>query len=262
MLQIAQYNNNLGIALLIVGGAGTGKTSLGLQLFNGVYVFVADPNLKSGLDYMRQIKRLDNIVGFNSAYQKEDGTPIAANLRYEYMLTCLNSVRSKPEVGAIFLDSAAFIEDILKARICGAAVDAAIKLSGYEQWGQLMVLWKSLIHELRQFGKPIIMSAHEWKEKDDSDGIWKYSIAVDGQIRERFPAIFSDVIRTELSDPKAGEDPVWMVRPISNPRQEHLKNTYGLKKPISADEFVKLVQSKTLAHAKPEVTAVTTVTPK
>jgi hypothetical protein len=127
--------------------------------------------------------------------------------------------------------------------------EATIRLSGFEQWGQLLIIWKSLINGLRAEGKKTSMAAHETKEIDASDNIFKYKIAVDGQIASRFPAMFSDVLRCEIAEPTSiGGEPQWLVRPISNVRQEHLKNTYGLTKTCSQDDFVKLVQS---LEAKP-----------
>lgn len=239
MQKLEDYNDNLGVALLLTGQAGSGKTSLGLSLFPRTYVFVADPNFKSGVDYVKQSGHASNVVGFNYGAVDEKGNKLEPQSRYDHMWSCLSQVAKSPDVDAIFLDSALFIEDIIKAKICKATVDEAILLKGFEQWQQLILVWKGLIAQLRRTGKKIIMSAHEKREKDDLDGVWKYEIAVDGQIRGIFPAIFSDVLRCEVT-----ETPTWVIRSIGNPRQEYLKNTFGLTKPILASEFVKIVHTK------------------
>lgn len=245
MQTIDKYNSDLGTAVALVGGAGAGKTSLGLRLFPATYIFVADPNFKSGLDYLRKLNQSTNIIGFDLGNLDDTGKKIPSNLRYDWMLKCLNAAVADKRVQSIFVDSGTFIEDIIKAKICGSPVDAGIKLSGFEQWGQLQLMWKSLIMGLRQEGKKVVFSFHESKERDESDQVYKYKIAVDGQISSKIPAMFSDVLRCEVGEPATlGAAPSWNIRPIQNVRQEHLKNTYGLTKVISQDDFVKLVQSK------------------
>lgn len=253
MLDISEYNSNLGTAILITGGAGTGKTSMGLRLFRNVYCFVADPNFKSGVKYLEQLKLSGNIVGFNYAHIGEDKKELSVALRYAHMLKCLNDAEASPKVETIFLDSATFVEDIIKARICLAKDEGSIKLEGFAQWGQLMLYWKQLIMGLRTSGKKIIMSAHENKEQDESDKVYKYQIAVDGQIRSKFPAIFSDVIRCEINEPQINQ-PRRQVRPLGNTRFEYLKNTYGLNAVLDADEFVKIVQAKEYPPTTPTTT--------
>jgi len=242
MQSIDQFNSNLGTAILLCGGAGAGKTSLGMRLFPKTYVFVADLNFKSGLDYLRKIGSIGNVIGFDTATPDENGMPVPPNLRYSRMFDCLSRESTNPAVDTIFLDSATFIEDIIKAKICNASRDELVKLAGYDQWGLLMLTWKSLVMQIRQSGKKLVMAAHETKSKDESDQIFKYKIAVDGKISGKFPALFSDVWRCEVQE--ANEKHQWMVRTLGNVRQEHLKNTYGLPGVLSADDLVKVVQSR------------------
>lgn len=243
MQTLDKFNDNLSTAILITGGAGAGKTSLALRLFPKTYVFVADLNFKSGVDYLKKIGQTTNIVGFDTASPDENGKPVQANLRYDRMFRLLNEATKDPLVDVVVLDSAMFIEDLIKAKICQATEDSKIKLNGYDQWGTLMLTWKGLIIQLRQSGKKIIMVAHEGKERDESDSIYKYQIAVDGSIRDKFPALFSDVWRCEVVE--NGGKHTWMVRTLSNVRQEHLKRSSAfadLPATLLADELVKAVQ--------------------
>lgn len=242
MQTIDKFNDNLGTAILLVGGAGSGKTTLGLRLFPKTYVFVADLNFKSGLDYLKKIGQLSNVVGFDTATPDDEGKPVAPIQRYQRMLDKITAAHKDPNVDCVFLDSATFVEDIIKAKICSAPNEASIKLTGFDQWGMLVLVWKSLVMQARQSGKKFIMSAHETKEKDESDQIFKYQIAVDGSIRGKFPALFSDVWRTEVVE--KGDKHIWQVRTLGNVRQEHLKNTYGFDAVMSADDLVKKVQAK------------------
>lgn len=241
MQPLSQFNSNLGTAILILGPAGSGKTSLGMRLFPKTYVFVADLNFESGKRYLQKINELPNVVGFDTASPDETGKPVQMNLRYDRMLKCFGEAHKNPDVDCVFVDSATFVEDIIKARICGATSEGATKLTGYDQWGQLILTWKSIIMQCRQSGKKTIFSAHQTKEKDESDQIFKYQIAVDGQIRAKFPALFSDVWRCEVveNDQKYR----WMLRPLGNARQEDLKNTYGMTGVIPQDDVVKLVRA-------------------
>lgn len=241
MQPITSFNSNLGTAILLTGGAGAGKTSLAMRLFPKTYVFVADLNFESGLRYCKKINALSNIVGFDTASPDEEGKIVVPNLRYERMLKKVNEAIKSPDVDCIVLDSATFLEDVIKAKICNATTEAAIKLSGYDQWGMLVMTWKQLVMQMRQSGKKFIMTAHEQKEQDESDQIYKYQIAVDGSIRGKFPALFSDVWRCEVAE--ANGKHMWNVRTLGNIRQEFLKNTYGFDGVISADELVKKIQS-------------------
>lgn len=241
MQAIEQFQDNLGTAILLVGGAGAGKTSTAMRLFPGAYVFVADLNFKSGIDYLKKLKETGNVVGFDMATPDENNRIVPSNMRYNRMLTKLTEAVKDPRIDVIVLDSATFIEDIIKAKICNAATDEAIKLEGFTHWGNLVMIWKSLIMQLRQSGKKLIMTAHEKKELDESDKTFKYQIAVDGSIREKFPAYFSDVWRCEVQE-NLGKH-TWKIRTLNNSRQEHLKNTYGFDGLLDADDLIKQVRA-------------------
>lgn len=245
MQKIDDFRDNLGTAIGLVGGAGSGKTSLGLTLFPRTYAFIADLNFKSGLDHLRRIGKITNVVGFDTASPDETGKIVAVMSRYDRMFKLLNEAIKSAEVDAVFLDSATFIEDIIKAKICSAANAESIKLNGYEQWGLLLVTWKSFIMQLRQSGKKVILAMHEEKEKDSSDQIFKYKIAVDGKIAAQLPAFLSDVWRCYVKEPATPTGKhEWRVATLSNLRQEHLKNSMGLPGDLLQDELVKLIQAK------------------
>lgn len=249
MQTLDKFNSNLGTAILLCGGAGAGKTALGMRLFPKTWVYVADLNFESGKRYLQQIGQTANVVGFDLASPDESGKVIVPNARYDRMLRVIDEAIKSPLVETIFLDSATFIEDVIKAKICGATTEAAIRLEGFTHWGNLVLCWKSLIMQLRQSGKRIIMSSHETKEKDESDGVFRYQIAVDGSIRGKFPALFSDVWRCEVAENNNTHK--WMVRTLGNARQEHLKNTYSLPGILSADELVLKVRSTLSGQTAP-----------
>lgn len=242
MQPISSFNSNLGTAILLCGGAGSGKTSLGMRLFPKTYVNVTDLNFESGKRYLEKLNLLGNVVGFDTPAFADDGKVIVPNQRYDRMFAQLSAAAKDPNIEAIFLDSASFIEDVIKSKICGAVSEATIKLEGYPQWGSLLITWKSLVMQLRQTGKKIIMAAHEEKELDKLDGIFRYGISVDGQIKAKFPAFFSDVWRCSVVENLGKHS--WMVQTLSNQRQEHLKNTYGLPALLTADEVVKTLGQK------------------
>lgn len=242
---IDTFNSNLSTAILIVGGAGVGKTSLGMRLYPGTYVFVADLNFQSGIDYLKQIDKLSNIVGYDNAVIDETGKIIPPNYRYDRMWRLLNEATKNPLVDCILIDSAMFIEDIIKAKICGAITEGGIRLDGFKQWGDLILIWKSLIMQLRASGKKLVMVAHENKDRDESDQIWKYNIAVEGSIRAKLPALFSDVWRCEIAE-NMGKH-TWNIRMLSNSRQEHLKRSSSFSKlppVLTQDELVKTINEK------------------
>lgn len=239
MLKLDQFNDNLGTAIALTGPAGGGKTVLGCRLFPKTYVYVADLNFSSAKRYLETNNLTGNIVGLDVGAVDDNNKPLNANQRYDRMFKKVSEAIASPEVDAIFLDSATFIEDYIKAKICGAASDAQIKLGNHEHWSMYLMTWKGLITQMRQSGKKLIVSCHEKKEKDESDGIFKYQIALDGQIRDKFPALFSDVWRCETRE--LNNKHTWHVRLLGNIRQEHLKNTYGLPGEMLADDLVKKI---------------------
>lgn len=240
MQPLENFNDNLGTAICLTGAAGAGKTSLAMRLFPRTYVFVADLNFSSGIRYLRERGELANVVGYDAAAVDENAKVVPVLMRYSRMLNKITEAQNSNKVDCIVLDSASFIEDIIKAKICNAQNEAAIKLSGFDQWGSLILVWKSLISQARQSGKKFIITAHETKEKDESDGIFKCSIALDGKIASKFPALFSDLWRCEIEERLGKHE--WKVRTLSNSRQEHLKNTFGLPNLCSHDEVIKKVR--------------------
>ena len=66
MQKIEEFKPSLGTAILIVGGAGVGKTTLGMRLVKGTYVFVSDLNFSSGLDYLKKIGGLEGVIGYDT----------------------------------------------------------------------------------------------------------------------------------------------------------------------------------------------------
>lgn len=243
MQKISDFRDNLGVAIGLVGGAGAGKSSLGCTLFPRTYAFIADLNFKSAKDYLTRINKLSNLVGFDTATPDEKGAPVPMMKRYERMFTCLDVAMKAPEVDAIFLDSGTFVEDIIKAKICSAPNEASIRLSGYEQWDLLRLTWKSVIMQLRQSGKKLIMAMHEEKEKDASDQIFKYKIMLDGKTAGQLPMMMSDIWRCYVKEPATATGKhEWRVQTLSNLRQEHLKNSMSLDADMLQDDLVKKIQ--------------------
>ena len=264
MQNINEFKPSLGTAILLVGGAGVGKTTLGLRLFKGTYVFVSDLNFSSGLDYLKQIGALENVVGFDTASPDEKGQQVAPNKQYERMLEKLTGAMHDDKVKAILLDSASFIEDVIKAKICNAPNQASIKLTGYDQWGSLVLAWKSILLQIRQSGKILIMTAHEQKEQDESDSIYKGQIAVDGSIRGKLPALFSDVWRCEIAESLGNH--TWNVRMLGNVRNEYVKRSSrfsSLPAVAKQDDVVKLIWSQaSSSHSIPATTQTSLASPK
>jgi len=244
MQPITSFNNNLGTAILLLGPPGGGKTVLGCRLFPKTYVLVADLNFSSGLRYLEKLGETSNIVGFDTVTVDEKGAKVPVSLWYDRFFKCISAAASDPNVETIFIDSATFVADYITAKLAAATNEAAIRFAGgkdsFDKWGQYLVVWRGLIMQLRQSGKRLIMSAHEKKEKDESDGIYKYQIMLDGQIKEKLPNMFSDVWRCEVEE--AAGKYRWMVRTLGNVRHE-LKNTFGFDGLIESDALVKQIRS-------------------
>jgi hypothetical protein len=245
MQPLSSLDSNLGTAILLVGGAGTGKTALSMRLFPKTYVLVSDLNFDSGRRYLEKLGQIDNVVGAD-ILAVENGKPVPINQQYGRMLKLYSAAIADPSVDCIASDSMTFIEDVIKAKICNAPTADAIRLDGFKQWGDLKLCWKSLIMQLRTSGKKIVFTAHETKEQDESDKIYKYKIAIDGSTAALLPALFSDVWRCEIIETGAGVSAKheWKVRALGNVRQEHLKNTYGFDVLQSHEDVIRKVRAE------------------
>lgn len=240
MQPIASFNSNLGTAILLIGPPGGGKTVLGCRLFPSTYVYVADLNFESGKRYLEKIGETSNVIGLDIAGVDETGKRIPPNQRYDRMWKCLNEAVANKDVGCIFIDSVTLVEDIIKAKICGATQEVNIKLDGFPAWGSYLITWKGLITQLRESGKKLIMSAHEEFEMDKLAGFARYGVMVDGKIKGKFGGLFSDVWRCEVQENLGKHN--WMVRTLGNASHELKSNFPNLPGILPADEVVKLVR--------------------
>lgn len=247
MQTIDQFNDNLGTAIILCGGAGVGKTTLGMRLFPNTYVFVADLNFKSGKDYLEKIGQLGNIIGFDTSSPDETGKVVPPLARYDRMLNCLGKATKDPRVDAIFIDSGSLVEEIIKAKVASASTEF-VRFMGKDTlglWGNQLVTWKSITYQLRQSGKKIVISFHERKHQDEADQIYKYELDADGGIRNQLPKLVSDVWRCEILE-NLGKY-VWNVRMLGNVRHEHLKRSSifsDLPAVLSQDELVSFIHKK------------------
>lgn len=241
MQPISSFNSNLSTAIELIGPPGGGKTSLGCRLFPKTYVFVADLNFESGKRYLASIGQLDNIVGYDTGAVDETGKVVPVSQRFSRMIKCVGEAQKSSEVDCVFLDSATFIDDYIRAKITNAQSEEAIKMSGFGHWGDLYLAWKSIILQSRTSGKKLILSVHEKNDKDESDGIYKHGPALQGEIKDKLGALMSDVWRCEVQE-NAGKHS-WMVRTLGNTRHPGLKNTYGLDALVKADELVQKVRA-------------------
>lgn len=245
MQPLSQFNSSLGTAILLLGPPGGGKTVLGCRLFPRTYVLVADLNFESGVRYLQKIKETDNIVGFDTVTIDDKGVKVPVQDWYPRMFKLLDEATRNPNIDAIFMDSATYISDYIVAKIAMCTDERAIRMpagkESFDKWANYLVTWRGLIMQLRSSGKKIIMSCHEQKEKDESDGIFKYQIALSGQIAAKLPNMFSDVWRCETEETNGKYR--WIVRTLGNIRHE-LKNNYAWDEGVLAsDEIVKRVRA-------------------
>lgn len=245
MQSLSLFNDSLGTAILLLGPPGGGKTVLGCRLYPKTYVFIADLNFSSAVRYLNKINESSNIVGFDTAATDETGKKLGPQEWYPRMFKCLNDATKNPEISTIFVDSATFVSDYIIAKLTLASDPMNIRMpagkDSFDKWSQYMATWRGLILELRASGKRLIMSAHESKGKDESDSIYKYTIALPGQISEKLPNMFSDVWRCEVEE--SGTGVRYKTRLLGNIRHE-LKNNFGWSEiALDSDEVVKRVRA-------------------
>lgn len=245
MQSLSTFNDSLGTAILLLGPPGGGKTVLGCRLFPRTYVFVADLNFASGVRYLAKINESSNVVGYDTATVDDSGKKLGPQEWYPRMFKKLDEATKNPDIGAIFVDSATFVSDYLIAKLTMSNDPLNIRMpagkDSFDKWAQYLATWRGLILELRASGKRLIMSAHESKDKDESDSIYKYTIALPGQIAQKLPNMFSDVWRCEVEE-SAGKVR-YMVRLLGNVRHE-LKNNFGFTEvSLEADEVVRRVRA-------------------
>jgi hypothetical protein len=208
MQLLSTYNDNLGTAVLLLGPPGGGKTVLGCRLFPKTYVLVADMNFASGVRYLAKINETENVVGFDTVAIDETGKKLGPQEWYPRMFKLLDIATKDPNIGAIFIDSATFVADYIIAKIAMCSDPANIRMPA---------------------------------DKDESDSIFKYTIALSGQIAQKLPNMFSDVWRCEVEE--SGQTVKYKVRLLGNIRHE-LKNNFGWTEvSLDSDEVVKRVRA-------------------
>lgn len=245
MQPLSAFNSNLGTAILLLGPPGGGKTVIGCRLFPKTYVLVADLNFASGVRYLQKIGETSNVVGFDTVTTDDKGAKVPVQDWYPRMFKLLDEATKNPDIDAIFMDSATYISDYIVAKIALCTDERTIRMpagkESFDKWANYLVTWRGLIMQLRSSGKKIILSCHEQKDKDESDGIYKYQIALSGQIAAKLPNMFSDVWRCEVEETNGKYR--WLVRTLGNIRHE-LKNNFGWSEgTLDADEIVKRVRA-------------------
>jgi len=245
MQALADYNSNLGRAVLLIGPPGGGKSVLGCRLFPATYVLVADLNFESPKNYLAKINETANVVGFDTTDIDDKGVPVPLAQRYARIIRCLDEAEKNPAVGTIFIDSATFLADSIMAKLTGAASIDTIKWDK-DKAGDYLRTWRSMIHQLRLSGKRLVMSAHEKIAKGEMDSILFYQLNLWGGLRDTLPNMMSDVWRCEVHAPaQLNGKPEYKVRVVGDARNK-LKNNFGWDTAVMpSDEIVKQTQKTT-----------------
>ena len=237
------YIPNQSTAVLLVGSPGSGKTTLALQ-FPRPYVFDADNNLAGPKRYLDKHSK-------NFAYDignvKPDGTPVPPFQRWTHMASSLREACNSPEIDTVIVDSLSSIQEYVKDDIfrqrtqpqrIGKSqfmITEANRDLGQltePEWGIYARYFTTLIVTLRTSPKLIVFTAHKESRQKGENGPWEECIALQGMMRYKFSAQFSDCIELSTKTEGFGKEQkvvrAYRTLPSSEINQCGLKTSFEL----------------------------------
>jgi hypothetical protein len=247
MKQLTEYKPNQNRALLLVGAPGTGKTTLLLHAPKP-WIFDADNNMNGPVDYLRSTKYDLSGVSYDNGTIDDNGKEIPAFDRYRNMTARIKVAAANPEVSTLVFDGltaiANFIKDDIRRQSAGKVTENdPLRIQDWELYNMFL---RKLITTLRTVGKPCIFTAHQLLDKDEATGIYKTFIALQGQSKNTFAGLFSDVWNTYIKESGAGDSKSYnrMVRtmPTSSHDERGLKESMQLAPVLTQPEAIKILQ--------------------
>ena len=237
-------------AILLIGSPGTGKTTLALQ-FPKPYLFDADNNQAGPKRYL---ERKNINYHYDVGNVNSEGKEIKPFQRYQHMLKCLKQAGKSDEVETLVIDSLTSVQeyikdDIFRQRVPNPGSRTPLITEDNRdrgqltepEWGIYARYLTTLITTLRIFPKIVVFTAHSESRQKGENGPWEDTIALQGMMRYKFAAHFSDCIeltcRTEGFGDKQKVVRKYRTLPSNDIDKRGLKTSFDLP-PVFEDSEV------------------------
>jgi hypothetical protein len=234
MQKSSDYKTSNGFALLLLGRAGSGKTTLACQ-FPSPFVLDCDNNLAGAIRFLKDKSPFFYETINTDSAQKE--TPRMS--RYGLATKALTEAAASPDIKTLVVDSiTTFHEYILDEvrRQKHLSLDDNLRI---QDWQSVATLWKEIITRLRTTGKYIIFTGHTRLDKDELDGAVYHQVLIQGQMKDQIAGLFSDCwlaqVSSKLNPTTRSMDAEYNIRVLQDAKFLDLKNSLGLPNIFPSD---------------------------
>lgn len=247
----ASYTPSLPSSLLLIGGPGTGKSTLAMQ-FPKPFFLDCDNNLDGPIRHLQQTKQLPPQVYFDTPRKNEKGEDLHRGDMYERASVLLKEACESPDVETVVIDSLTTLSQIIldfvrktQKRGFGDGIKTADPVLQIQDWGIFLAQIQQLILWLKSSNKIIIFIAHYAVEKDELTQSLNKMLNVPGRIQTQLSGYFQEAwecfVEVKGVGPTAKAER--MIRTVPTPKEAMLglKTSVGLAptEPINMANFIK-----------------------
>ena len=215
---------------LLLGGGGSGKTTLIRSLPGRTFVYAFDPNsLRSlagatNIEYEgffpglldMGVKPLSGKIQGDRGRPEEPKTYINWEKDFEHRL----EIDYFSQFDSICLDSATTFADIIMDRVQFLAGKLG-KQPDQADWAAQMATFMAVFRTLTGLGKRIICTGHVELRQDEEDGPFYFQPVFTGRLRIRVPLLFTDTLGTQV-DHRRGKT-TYSVQTVGDRRRQYIR---------------------------------------
>lgn len=253
-------------AFLLVGSPGSGKSTLAYQ-FPRPYVFDLDGNMKGPMTFLKEGSPTKSFptVKYDSVYvrpgvvESQGPQKVGPFDRWRWMVECFAKAVKDETIDTIIFDSTTVMGDVIKADIlrqrannpsvknAPTPTESTLAMTPLvlQEWDTFAFYWRELLLSARACGKTVIFIAHkEWLTDDEGKAI-RECLAIQGQTRTKFAALFTDVLECYIESKGLGSSATYerMIRTVpSGPMDDKGNKTSMMLPPtFPAKDALKLI---------------------
>lgn len=216
--------------ILIVGPAGSGKTTLALQ-FPNLWIADCDRNLDGPERYLRKVKNFPLNYSYDTITIDDDGKPVATHDLYNRLMDKLLTVKAETKFDWIIIDSLTHINEFIIQKVYK---EKGVTEMEARHWATFKSnAYNLLVGRIRSIGKNVIVVAHEVSIERAAGGkdVMTKVLAerrpyIQGGINEQLGGFFTDMWRMEGRPSPGGK--VEYVLQTNKTQYDELKNSIGL----------------------------------
>lgn len=186
-----------GLAVLIIGGSGTGKSTTALR-FPRPGVILAGDNLRNAMKLNPGVTFKYDIIDTD-----KEGKELPMDRRWERVIELTNEMVKDPDVETVVYDNGTRLGEVLALHLGRKA------LTEYEQFGQWRLPKKTgwtplsmemgqLLMSVRAAGKHLVMTVHDRLKEDELDKVLDIRPFIPGALGRNLPSFFNEYWQTVL----------------------------------------------------------------